>query len=367
MSANHFEEYKTFLNLDQVKEVIDIMDQNNIKYLVEKIKFTMKIKIWIVLMLGIGSLHLKAQRYVSTPLKEHQSYFAGLVEKRKGNCDLANHFFNKEKSDKTTMNHDHWKDKAENQMVVCSDTRNVSVTSGSAERVKLRKPRIFSQGNKNIVVAAKSDPIVEKKPKAEKKKDSYPVANTKPHYRIKIEESSQPNKSFISMADLGPVYTEEVNGKFAYYIASSNKEEKIFDLASKITDRINREPAIEQCDQGKVVKSYTVNQFAELPAIKKLISDIEKKKEPVKTEEMQSNSPDNNVRVSQPYVVVESLSESNKAEILKARLDKMEYITVTEKNGKYTRVGVIPKENQSLDALLEELRKNVNAKAWIRR
>ena len=48
-------------------------------------------------------------------------------------------------------------------------------------------------------------------------------------------------------------------------------------------------------------------------------------------------------------------------------LDKMEFIIVTEKNGKYARVGVIPNENQSLDALLEEPRKNVNAKALFRR
>ena len=83
-------------------------------------------KIWFLLVLGIGSLHLKAQTYVSTPLKDHQSYFAGLVEKRKGYCVLANQFFNEEKLDKTTMNHDHWKDKAESQMIVCSDVNILS-------------------------------------------------------------------------------------------------------------------------------------------------------------------------------------------------------------------------------------------------
>jgi hypothetical protein len=327
----------------------------------------MRNKIWLLLILGIGSLHLKAQVYVSTPLKDHQSYFAGLVEKRKGNCDLANQFFNEEKSDKSKMNHDHWKEKPESQMVVCSEVSTLSVPAGTIARVKIRKPRTISHGNKNIVVADKSTTIVEKKPLTEKKKESYPVANTISHYKIKLEESSVPDKTFISLADLGPVYNEEENGRFVYYIASSNKEEKVYDLALKISDRTNIKPSIEQCNQGKVVKSFTMDQFSVLQAVKSHIVEIEKKKELVKPEENQSKATDKSETVTQPYVVVESLSDANKAGVLKAKLDKMEYITMTEKNGKYTRVGVIPKENQSLEALLKEIKKNVNSKAWIRR
>lgn len=175
----------------------------------------MRNKIWLLLILGICSLHLKAQKYVSTPLKEHQTYFAGLVEKRKGNCDQANQFFNSEKSDTFSLNHGFWKDKAESQMVVCSNVSSVSVTSGNAARVKIRKPRIISPGKKNIAVTGKITSIAENKPMAEKKKESYPVANTKPHYRVKLEESSVPDKTFISLTDLGPVYIEEKNGRIA--------------------------------------------------------------------------------------------------------------------------------------------------------
>lgn len=333
----------------------------------------MKNKILYLLLLEIGSLNLKAQRYVTTPLSEHKSFFAGLVEKRKGNCDIANYFFNEEKSDKSTMNHDHWKDKAESQMVVCSNLRTLSVPARPIARVKIKKPRIISKESKSSILAGKSaskvenKTLFEKKTIPEQKTKSHPVANAKPHYRVKLEESSIPDKTFISLADLGPVYSVEENGRFAYFIASSNKEEKAYDLALKVSDRTNNKPSIEQCIQGNVVKSFTIDQFSLLPEVKSHIIETEKKKEPVKTEEIRAKASDNSESVIQPYVVIESLSESNKADMLKAKLDKLEYITVSEKHGIYTRVGVIPKENQSLDALLEELRKNVNAKAWIRR
>lgn len=333
----------------------------------------MNSKIFYFFILVFASFHLKAQRIVSTPLKEHQSYFVGLVEKRKGNCELANHFFNEEKSDKSSMNNDHWKDKAESQMVVCSGVNTITVPSVTIARVKIRKPRIIYPEKKNIVVADKSTSIAEKKTIVEKKtipeekSKLYPVANSKPHYRIKLEESSIPDKTFISLADLGPVYSEEKNGRFAYYIASSNNEEKVYDLALKVSDRSNREPEIEECNQGKVVKSFTIDQFSLLPVVKSHIVEAKKKKEKLKNEEIQTKTPDKNERVVQSYVVVESLSDASKVDLFKARLEKLEYVVVMEKNGKYTRVGVIPKENQSLDALLEEVRKSVNSKAWIRR
>ncbi len=325
----------------------------------------MRNNILIVIILGIVSPDVKAQTYVSTPLREHQAYFDGLVEKRKGNCDLANEFFKQEKSDTSSLYHDIWRDKAEGQLVQCADSGKVLVSTDNFTRVKIKKPRALKSTNINNTTAKKSTVLLENKAIAEKKVPSNAVTNTKSHFRVKLGEYTIPDKSFISLADLGPVYSEEVNGIYSYFIAALNKEEKAYELATKIKQRTITEPILEQCSKGAVVKSFTVKEFSELTSVKLYVKANSNKNEVAK-EEKRENSFTPGSKGVQSYIVVESLSDLNRVKVLQSKLEKMGYVVKTERYGVYTRVGVVPKQGQDLDALLGEIRQNLNSKAWIR-
>ncbi|MBK8701793.1 MAG: hypothetical protein IPN29_20410 [Saprospiraceae bacterium] len=325
----------------------------------------MRNNILLTVILGIVIPNLKAQVYVSTPLKEHQAYFEGLVEKRKGNCDLANQFFNQEKSDTCSLNHDLWRGKAEGQMVQCVSPVSAPAFTANITRAKIRKSRNLNLTTKNSETAKISTTEVEDKPVPETKVVSHAVTNTKPHFRVKLGESAIPDKSFISLADLGPVYSEEVNGIYSYFIAAPNKEEKAYELATKIKQRTITEPIIEQCSKGAVVKSFTVKEFSELPSVKLYIKANSNKNEVAKEEKSENNFAPGSKGV-QSYIVVESLSDLNRVKVLQSKLEKMGYDVKTERYGVYTRVGVVPKQGQDLDALLGEIRQNLNSKAWIR-
>ena len=138
-----------------------------------------------------------------------------------------------------------------------------------------------------------------------------------------------------------------------------------YELAMKIKQRTITEPIIEQCSKGAVVKSFTVKEFSELPSVKIYVKANSNKNEVAKEEKSDNNFTPGS-KGDQSYIVVESLSDLNRVKVLQSKLEKLGYGVKTERYGVYTRVGVVPKQGQDLDALLGEIRQNLNSKAWIR-
>ena len=100
--------------------------------------------------------------------------------------------------------------------------------------------------------------------KPEEKTD-ITVAETKHHYKVLFSIENQPDKSFMSLANIGPVTYEKANGNnYMYYIGFFKTEEKAVDARDKVKAAGFQMARVMEFNKGQLEKEHISSDIQKL-------------------------------------------------------------------------------------------------------
>jgi len=89
--------------------------------------------------------------------------------------------------------------------------------------------------------------------------------NLRNHYKVLLDIQTEPDKQYISLSSLGPVYTEKISPtKYAYYIGHHSNLDKALKMAKNLKRRGYNESRVLLFDAGQLVAD---NVTEEIPVV----------------------------------------------------------------------------------------------------
>lgn len=163
------------------------------------------------------------------------------------------------------------------------------------------------------------------------------------HYRVQFATRNEPEYSYISLASLGPVYSEKRQGAddYNYFIGNFSTFNEAKELGLKLKEYGYSKTTIVEYDKGVFKQFHVIN--------------------PKTIEELPLPEPS-------CIVIVGSFKSSERASDLSNKVKKDGYKTFNEVHNGFYRVGIeFECINDNIDAKLLEMRAKYNSEAWIRK
>ena len=139
--------------------------------------------------------------------------------------------------------------------VISNSDKNTSVVSEKPSE-KVTNPVQNQNTSPATNTKPKSDVASKSNSKPEEKID-ITVAETKHHYKILFTIENQPDKIFMSLANIGPVTYEKANGNnYMYYIGFFQTEEKAVNVRDKVKSAGYKMARVMEFNKGQLEKEH---------------------------------------------------------------------------------------------------------------